>query len=209
VSDPSETHNLAAHRAHAGTLKKLLARFQELSRTGVPMAGLPPPLLAKDDQVKCAALNRTGAFEPYGLDIPWPQPGNPSPHPSPPPPMFRCNGSAPGAACVEVESGFTGVVFSSAHACVEAGVCAACTAANEEDGCVHEFQYQLKNLTVTSAGDCCASCVTTSGCVQWQFGGPASSAANCALKSKTSAVKPGSAGQCTSGSRGPDRPRSP
>ena len=162
----------------------------------------------EDDQVKCAALNRTGAFEPFGPDMPWPQPGNPSPHPSP---LFRCPGGAGGggAACVQAGMGFKGTAFSSAHACRGNGVCASCTAANEEDGCVHEFQDQIKNLTVVSAGDCCASCAATADCVQWQFESRSSSAANCALKSKASPVKPGSVGQCTSGPMHRLRPDTP
>ena len=77
VNDWTEANNLANSTAHASIFDKLLARFKEISATGVPMAGLPPLLKAKDEALQCAMLTQTGAFEPFGEDITWPYPTPP------------------------------------------------------------------------------------------------------------------------------------
>ena len=200
--DPEENHNLASNASFADVFHKLLTRFRYISSTGVPMAGLPPALLAADDRTKCAALNQTGAFEPFGGYIAWPQPGNIPPHP---PVAYQCPSTA-AAECVHAPVGSNGVVFSSAATCVAKTVCAACTKASLEHACVHEFRNQIRNLTVKTFGDCCAACIAQKApaCVQWQHNPIATYhdgriAQNCALKSVVAAPKPGSQGKCVSG----------
>jgi hypothetical protein len=150
-----------------------------------------------DDRLKCAALNQSGAFEPFGAYIAWPQPGNIPPHP---PLTYQCSRLAGAAAqCERASVASDEVVFSSTATCEAGRVCATCTNSSLERACVHEFKDQIRNLTVTTFGDCCAACVAQKNpaCVQWQHNPVASQ--NCALKSVVAEPKPGSEGQCVSG----------
>ena len=117
VEDKEESHNLANSSEHASIFQSLLQRFRQLSTTGVPMAGLPPALLASDDKVKCAALKTSGAFEPYGPTIAWPAPTPPAA------PSFYCKADGSGQ-CVESSAAgseavkFTSAVSLTAQTCV-------------------------------------------------------------------------------------------
>lgn len=53
-----------------------MGRLKELSASFAPPAGLLGTLLKQDNEVKCAMLKHTGAFEPYGDEITWPHPLN-------------------------------------------------------------------------------------------------------------------------------------
>jgi hypothetical protein len=79
VTDVSESKNLAADPAHKSTFDALLARFWEVSATGVPMAGLSdnPPLERRDEQLQCNVTTSGNCFFPYGPDIAWPHPSDP------------------------------------------------------------------------------------------------------------------------------------
>eukprot|EP01047_Picozoa_sp_COSAG01_P039213 COSAG01_NODE_3226_length_6384_cov_10.417979_7_plen_76_part_00 len=46
LSDPEETHDLAKNASFADIFHQLLTRFRSISSTGMPMAGLPSPILA-------------------------------------------------------------------------------------------------------------------------------------------------------------------
>ena len=118
VEDKEESHNLANSSEHASIFQSLLQRFRQLSTTGVPMAGLPPALLASDDKVKCAALKTSGAFEPYGPTIAWPAPTPPAA------PSFYCKSDS-SAQCVESGAAgseavkFTSAVSLTSNLCVQ------------------------------------------------------------------------------------------
>jgi hypothetical protein len=96
----------------------------------MPKAGLPPALVGKDKQVECAALHKVNAFEPYGSDLSWPQPGNPPPHA---PIVYQCPPPTPTPAdvvnpeCARAPLDFVGVLFSSAGTCEPTEVCSLCT----------------------------------------------------------------------------------
>eukprot|EP01045_Picozoa_sp_COSAG04_P020830 COSAG04_NODE_2180_length_4609_cov_5.154989_4_plen_146_part_00 len=108
VEDKEESHNLANSSEHASIFQSLLQRFRQLSTTGVPMAGLPPTLLASDDKVKCAALKTSGAFEPYGPTIDWPAPTPPAA------PSFYCKADSSGQCVESGAAGSEAVKFTSA-----------------------------------------------------------------------------------------------
>ena len=107
VQDKEESHNLANSSEHASIFQSLLQRFRQLSTTGVPMAGMPPALLASDDKVKCAALKTSGAFEPYGPTIAWPAR-------LPAAPSFYCKDDGSGQCVESGAAGSEAVKFTSA-----------------------------------------------------------------------------------------------
>jgi hypothetical protein len=186
VNDATESHDLANSTEHASIFHQLLTRFKEISATNVPMAGLPPAELTRDNAMECAMLLRTGAFEPFGEDIAWPQQAG---HPSPSAPTFICGSDS--SECVE--SGATGSVrFSTAKACGAPSVCESCTHATVLRGvCVHENQAVLANVSsAKTPGDCCAACAGTPGCKQWNFDHRAfqSGRIGCVLKVRSSKI---------------------
>ena len=191
VNDETESHDLANSTEHASIFHKLLERFKEISATNVPMAGLPTPELTQDKALECAMLLRTGAFEPFGEDIVWPQPAA-HPSPSPAGPTFICGSHS--SECVE--SGGTGSVrFSTSKVCGAPSVCDRCTNATLLRGvCVHENQAVLANVSsAKTPGDCCAACAGTPACKQWNFDHRAfqSGAIGCVLKATKAAANPG------------------
>ena len=80
VSDPSESHNLAADPAHKRRLVALMDRFRAVSATWMPMAGLSDNSALEnwDTMLQCNVTQATGHFRPYAPDVPWPHPADPA-----------------------------------------------------------------------------------------------------------------------------------
>ena len=77
-TDPAETKNLANDSAHAEILATMMARFKEMSATGMPMAGLSDntALITQDHEWQCAVVQKDQYYRPYGPDIAWPHPSD-------------------------------------------------------------------------------------------------------------------------------------
>eukprot|EP00035_Acanthoeca_spectabilis_P037975 m.49057 g.49057 ORF g.49057 m.49057 type:complete len:682 (+) comp8939_c0_seq1:1801-3846(+) len=71
VTDPTESHDLAADPAYHDKLQALLLRLQQISATHMPQAGLVGPLGDNDTKLQCAYVGANKCFQPYGQFIPW------------------------------------------------------------------------------------------------------------------------------------------